>query len=94
MFRKVIAPAGVTVQVLDEDGRLLDRSEQAEDGIPSITPAGYLKLLSGANVSPFEQEERRRAIHAMIGRPAPEFSAGAAWLNGPPLTWKASAARS
>ncbi len=89
VFRKVIAPAGVTVQVLDEDGRLLDRSEQAEDGIPSITPAGYLKLLSGANVSPFEQEERRRAIHAMIGRPAPEFSAGAAWLNGPPLTWKA-----
>ncbi len=32
---------------------------------------------------------REQAIEARVGRAAPEFPAGATWLNGQPLTWKA-----
>ena len=89
IFRGAIVPAGTPVQVLDEDRQYVGRFQQAEEGIPALTPAGYLKLLSQAPVPPAEQQARQRAMDALIGRPAPEFPAGAAWLSGPPLTWKA-----
>jgi thiol-disulfide isomerase/thioredoxin len=33
--------------------------------------------------------EEYQAIKALIGKPAPDFPKGAAWLNGEPLTWQA-----
>ena len=37
--------------------------------------------------SPADQP-RRRSLDALIGKPAPEFPEGAAWLNSGPLTWE------
>ena len=88
VFRGAIVPAGTPVHVFDETGQFVGEFQQAEEGIPALTPAGYLKLQSQAQVPPAEQQARQRAMDALIGRPAPEFPAGAAWLSGPPLTWK------
>jgi hypothetical protein len=46
VFSDVIAPAGANVQVRDEKGRNVGQIRQAESGIPSITDAHYLELLS------------------------------------------------
>ena len=46
VFSDVIAPAGANVQVRDEKGRTVGQIRQAESGIPSITDASYLELLS------------------------------------------------
>ena len=32
--------------------------------------------------------DRKKAIAAMIGKPAPEFPQGAVWLGSEPLTWE------
>ncbi len=87
LFRDVILPAGTKVQVSDENGSYVGECEQAEEGVAEIAPARYLALLSQANVEEDEQKARQRAIDALIGKPAPEFPAGATWLNSKPLTW-------
>ncbi len=46
VFSDVIAPAGAQVQVRDEEGQTVGQYRQAEAGIPSLTPAGYLQLLN------------------------------------------------
>jgi thiol-disulfide isomerase/thioredoxin len=89
VFRDVIAPAGAQVQVRDEDGTNVGVFQQAEAGIPSIATARYLEMLSQVQVGDEEQQARRRAIDALIGKPAPEFPRGAQWLDGEPLTWQA-----
>ena len=88
VFRDVIAPAGAGVSVRDADGRYVSSFQQAEDGVPSITPARYMELLSRAKVGAEEQKARQRAISTLIGKPAPEFPQGAQWKNGKPLTWQ------
>ncbi len=87
LFRDVIAPAGASIQVQDERGQTVGQYQQAEAGVPSLTTAEYLKHLSQAPLSPTEQLERRQALEALIGRPAPAFPARATWLGGRPLSW-------
>jgi peroxiredoxin len=89
VFRNVIAPAGSTVRVLDEEGQDVGQFEQSQDGVPSLTPARYLELLSRAPLRPAVKESRQKALDALIGKPAPEFPPGATWINGRPLTWQA-----
>jgi thiol-disulfide isomerase/thioredoxin len=89
LFHGVIVPAGTKVQVSDADGKYVGDFEQPQDGVATIATARYLKLLSRAQVQAEEQQARRRAIDALIGKPAPEFPPGARWLNGKPLTWPA-----
>jgi thiol-disulfide isomerase/thioredoxin len=88
LFRDVVLPAGTKVQVSDEQGDYLGEYEQAREGIAEITPARYLSLLSEAEVREEQQKARQRAIDALIGKPAPEFPAGATWLNSKALTWE------
>ncbi len=85
----MIAPAGATIQVLDEDDRRLAVFQQAEEGVPTLTIAEYLKLLSRMPIPPREQQARQKAFDALVGKPAPAFPAGASWLGGRPLTWPA-----
>jgi thiol-disulfide isomerase/thioredoxin len=87
LFHDVVLPAGTKVQVSDEEGHYLGQYNQDREGVAEITPARYLALLSEAKVRDEEQKARQRAIDALIGKPAPDFPAGATWLNGKPLTW-------
>jgi thiol-disulfide isomerase/thioredoxin len=87
LFKNVVVPAGTKVQVSDEDGDYVGQYIQLVEGPAEITPAGYLLLLSEAKVRKEQQEARERAVQALIGKPAPEFPAGATWHNGKPLTW-------
>jgi thiol-disulfide isomerase/thioredoxin len=88
LFHDVVVPAGTRVAVLDESGDFLGTFEQDREGVAEITPARYLSLRAEAKVRDEEQQARQRAIDALIGKPAPEFPAGATWLNGSPQTWK------
>ncbi len=93
IFRDVIVPMGARVQVIDEDGYYIGQYAPTRSGVASLTTVEYLKLLSTAVVKPSEMEARKKAIDALIGKPAPEFSPGAAWTNGRPLTWQALGGR-
>ena len=46
IFRDVIVPAGAKVQVQDEAGQAVGEFEQADAGIPSITPERYQELVT------------------------------------------------
>jgi hypothetical protein len=92
VFHDVTVPAGSIVQVWDETGRFIAQVQQAEDGVPSLELKPYLEFLlaSRENVQDFaEQQERQKAIKALIGKPAPAFPPGPTWLNGKPPTWQA-----
>jgi peroxiredoxin len=88
VFRAVTAPAGAAVPVRDEDGRRIGEIRQAETGVPSLTTAEYLKLLSQVPAMGQEIQTIRKAVDALIGKPAPEFPPGATWMNGRPATWQ------
>ncbi len=87
VFHHVVAPAGAKVEILDEYFRRVGEIQQDEVGVPSITMATYLKLLSQEPVTPREQQARLKVFEALIGHPAPAFPAGAPWLRGEPLSW-------
>jgi thiol-disulfide isomerase/thioredoxin len=87
LFHDVVVPAKTKVQVNDEDGQYLSQFEQEREGVAEVTPVRYLALQSEAKVREEEQQARQRALDALIGKPAPEFPAGATWLNSKPLTW-------
>jgi hypothetical protein len=46
IFGDVVVPAGIGVDVRDERGNRIGVIRQAQAGVPSLTPAGYQKLLS------------------------------------------------
>jgi hypothetical protein len=58
MFLGVTAQAGTAVRVLDENQRQIGEIRQAETGVPSLTTAEYLKLLSQAPATHEEQKAR------------------------------------
>jgi thiol-disulfide isomerase/thioredoxin len=87
LFHDIVLPAGTKVQVSDEDGHYVGQYDQDREGVAEVTPVRYLSLLSEAKVRDDEQKARQRAIDALIGKAAPEFPAGATWLNSKPLTW-------
>jgi thiol-disulfide isomerase/thioredoxin len=89
LFQNVIVPAGTKVQVNDEEHKYVGQFDQDRDGIAEISPARYLALLSEAKIRKDEEQARQRAIDALIGKAAPDFPAGATWLNGQPQTWAA-----
>jgi thiol-disulfide isomerase/thioredoxin len=88
LFRDVVVPAGAQVQVRDEAGGNVGQFQQAETGPLSITPAHYLELWSQAPVQAKELQARQLAIEALVGKPAPDFPAGAVWQSGKPMTWQ------
>ena len=81
LFHEVIVPEGTKVQVLDEDGNHLGQYEQPQDEVAAVTPARYLELWNQARVRKEDEQNRQRAIEALIGQPAPEFPREATWLN-------------
>jgi beta-lactamase regulating signal transducer with metallopeptidase domain/thiol-disulfide isomerase/thioredoxin len=87
LFRNVVVPAATKVQVSDEERNYLGQYDQGVEGVAEISPARYLSLMSEARVREEEKTARQRAIDSLIGNHAPEFPAGATWLNGKPLTW-------
>ena len=87
LVHEVIVPEGTKVNVFDDDGSLLGEYDQPQDGVAAITPARLLELRSRADVTNEEARARRKAIEALIGKPAPEFPQDAVWLNSKPFTW-------
>ena len=70
-------PAGAVVQVADESGQSIGQVQQPEDGVPWLSLKRYLELSSaGAALHPQVRQARRKALDALIGRPAPEFPEG------------------
>jgi thiol-disulfide isomerase/thioredoxin len=45
-------------------------------------------IIANAQKGKRDEAERKAAMDAVVGKPAPPFPAGAAWLNGKPLTWE------
>jgi thiol-disulfide isomerase/thioredoxin len=87
-FHEVVVPEGTKVVVFDEDGSVLGEFDQPQEGVAAIAPARVLDLRSQAEATGEEARARRKAIEAMIGKPAPEFPQGALWLGSKPLTWE------
>jgi peroxiredoxin len=85
-FREVRVPAGTLVPVMDETGQFVGQIQQPEDGVPWLSLKRYLELSSRAQLQPQWQQARRKELDARIGQPAPDFPAGAKWLNGKPLS--------
>jgi thiol-disulfide isomerase/thioredoxin len=89
LFHKVVTPAGIKVQVSDDEARFLGSFIQEKEGPLEISPSQYLAIQSTAKVRDEERQAREKATQALIGKPAPEFPENATWLNGKPLTWQA-----
>jgi thiol-disulfide isomerase/thioredoxin len=51
------------------------------------TPEEWAGIIAEANCRADRDRDRERALAALVGKPAPEFPAGATWLNSDPLTW-------
>ncbi len=88
VFHEVNVPEGTKVLVFDEDGTFLGEFNQPQDGVAAIAPARLLELRSQAELTEEEVRDRKKAIAAMLGKPAPEFPQGAEWLGSKPLTWE------
>ncbi len=58
IFRNVVIPAGANVQVQDEAGQTVGAFQQADAGIPSITPERYKALVTQMKARVAKQQER------------------------------------
>ncbi len=90
IFRDVPVRAGTNVEVLDEHGRLVGNTVQAEDGVPAFDQKSYLKLLLArdkprTNLGVQRADDRKRA--ELVGEPVPDFLDGMTWVGGEPPTW-------
>ncbi|MEX2316451.1 MAG: TlpA disulfide reductase family protein [Pirellulales bacterium] len=87
LFGELVVPAGTPYSVQDEEGNSVAQRKQEQAGNLSLTPDEWREALATAEVSRREQQRRKQALDALVGKPAPALAAGA-WLNSPPLTWE------
>lgn len=77
---------GTKVSIQSETGISLGNYEQLKTGRFDLSEEEYVDLLNAANDLARADERRKKAMDALIGKPAPEIPASK-WLNGTPKTW-------